>query len=269
LPCPFVIRVGIGGWDYAPWRGRFYPAGLPKAQELAYAAARLTSIEINAPFYRTQSRETFVKWRDTVPADFVFSIKASRAASYGRDPVQVAGSIARFLDSGLTELGPKLGAILWQFPANRRFDAEMVAAFVRLLPPAHDGVPLRHAIEAKHESFADPAYAALLRNHGIADCMVESASQEARAEPTTDLLYLRLQRTEAEAPEGYAADALDRWTTWLQPKIASMLRGVHVYFISGAKERAPDAALALLARFGPMPDTRCPDAVPDRDVRQA
>jgi uncharacterized protein YecE (DUF72 family) len=263
-----LIRVGIGGWDYAPWRSRFYPAGLPKTQELAYAATHLTSIEINATFYRTQSRDSFIKWRDTVPADFVFSLKAPRAAAYGRDPVQVAASIARFLDSGLTELGPKLGAILWQFPANRRFDAATVASFVQLLPATHNGVKLRHAIEAKHESFADPAYAAMLRDHAIADCIVESATQAARLEATTDFLYLRLQRTEADAAEGYATDALDRWAAWLQPKMSSMSRGVNVYFISGAKERAPDAARALLARFGPMPEDRRPDAVPDRDIRQ-
>jgi uncharacterized protein YecE (DUF72 family) len=268
------ISVGIGGWDFAPWRGRFYPAGLPKTQELAYASGRLTSIEINATFYRTQTRESFTRWRDTVPDGFVFSVKAPRAASYGKDPAQVRLSIDRFLNSGVTELGAKLGPILWQFPANRRFDPAQVGQFLDLLPVQHDGVALRHVLEAKHESFADPAYAALLSAHRVADCVVESAAQSARLLETTDLLYLRLQRTEADAREGYASAALDTWHRYLTSKISSMSRGIHVYFISGAKERAPDAACALLRRFGYDPiggwaDNGWPDAVSDRDVRQA
>jgi uncharacterized protein YecE (DUF72 family) len=204
-----------------------------------------------------------------VPEHFVFSVKAPRAASYGRDPAQLAASIAHFLASGVTELGPKLGPILWQFPATRRFDAAQVAQFLDLLPPRHNGIALRHAIEAKHASFADPAYAALLRAHAVADCMVESAAQSARTTPTTDLLYLRLQRTEADAAEGYNSTALDDWCRFLTTNIASMSRGVHVYFISGAKQRAPDAAQALLRRFAVAPLTGWPDAVSDRDVRQA
>ena len=245
-----AIRIGIGGWDFAGWRGSFYPAGLPKAQELAYASGRLTSIEINATFYRTQSRASFIKWRDSVPDDFVFSLKAPRPASYGRDMEQVSASIARFLESGVAELGPKLGPILWQFPANRRFDEALVARFVAVLPASHDGVALRHAIEAKHESFDDPAYARLLGDHGIADCIVESATQSARQRPTTDLLYVRLQKTVADTADGYEAGGIEAWAAWLQATMPNMPRGVHVYFISGAKERAPDAARALLARFG-------------------
>jgi uncharacterized protein YecE (DUF72 family) len=263
------ISIGIGGWEYAPWRGSFYPADLPRARELAYAAARLTSIEINATFYRTQTPESFIRWRNTVPGDFVFSVKASRAASYARDPAQAAAAIAHFLNSGITELGAKLGPILWQFPANRRFDPAQVAHFLALLPHHHEGIALRHVIEAKHASFTDPAYAALLRDHGVADCMMESASQSARMPPTTDFLYLRLQRTEADAREGYSGAALDAWHRYLTANIASMSRGVHVYFISGAKQRAPDAAQALLRRFGYDPVTGWPDAVSDRDVRQA
>jgi uncharacterized protein YecE (DUF72 family) len=231
---------------------------------LAYAAGQLTSIEINATFYRTQSRESFVKWRDAVPDGFVFAVKAPRAASYGRDPAQVAASIARFMESGVGELGAKLGPILWQFPANRRFDAELVAGFLALLPKSHDGVALRHAIEAKHESFADPAYAALLRRREAADCIVEFGENAPRMEVTTDFLYLRLQRSQSDATEGYDSAALDGWAGWLRTKIASMSRGVHVYFISGAKERAPDAARALLARLGTDAD-----AVLDRHLRQA
>ena len=179
----------------------------------------------------------------------MFALKAPRAASYGKDPAQVAASIARFLDSGVAELGPKLGPILWQFPAARAFDAEAVAAFLSLLPAAHDGLALRHAIEAKHPSFSDPSYAALLRQHEVADCIVEFGEAPARELITTDLLYLRLQRNAEDATEGYDTHALDRWAGWLRPKIASMSRGVHVYFISGDKVRAPDSARAMIARM--------------------
>ncbi len=150
------IRIGIGGWDFAPWRGLFYPKGLPRAEELAYAASHLTSTEVNGTFYRTQTPEVFRSWHDGTPKDFVFSVKAARAAAQRKDAAEAKPAVERFLQSGLTELGDKLGAILWQLPAGRRFDADELARFLDLLPPSLDAMPLRHALEAAHASFCTP-----------------------------------------------------------------------------------------------------------------
>lgn len=245
-----AIRVGIGGWVYEPWRETFYPRDLPKAQELAYASRQLTSIEINATFYRTQSPKTFASWAQEVPDDFVFSVKAPRAAA-GRNDLAAAGpSIERFLASGLTELGAKLGPILWQFTPQRRFDPADIEPFLGLLPTTLAGRPLRHVIEARHESFADPRFAEALKARGIAAAMVDSPKHVWLDTPTAPFTYLRLERSEDAEEAGYPPAALDAWAT--------RIRGFaqhgpsFVYVIVGAKHRAPAAARALIDRLGPL-----------------
>lgn len=244
---PGTVRVGIGGWTYPPWRGVFYPKGLPHAQELAYAATHLTSIEINATFHGSQKPDSFRRWRDTVPDGFVFSLKAPRYATWRRTLSEAGPSIARFLDSGVTELGPKLGPMLWQLPPTRRFDAAELEPFLALLPREHDGLVLRHAIETPHESFADPAFPPLLRRFGIAWAMVDADGYKP-AEPTAPFVYARLKRNSASEPEGYAAASLEAWHTRLR-SWAGEGRDCFVYFIGGEKIRAPSAASAMLARL--------------------
>src|SRR6476659_5672873 len=111
------IRVGIGGWSYAPWRGTFYPKGLKQADELAYASSHLTSIEINATHYRLQSAKSFRGWGKTAPGGF----------------------IKRFIESGLSELGDKLGPVLWQFAPFKRCDKDDFGKFLDHLPREIDG----------------------------------------------------------------------------------------------------------------------------------
>ena len=242
------IRVGIGGWSFAPWRGSFYPPGLAQARELEHASRQLTSIEINATFYGAQKPESFAKWRAATPDGFVFSVKAPRVATNRRELAESAPSIARFAASGLTELGDKLGPLLWQFPAHRAFDAAVFAAFLAALPRQQDGRPLRHAIETQHPSFADPAYWRLLREHNAAHVVVDSGKHPLLLEQTADFAYARLQRNEAGSAEGYDGAALDGWArdvrSWAQHG-----RECFVYFISGDKERAPDSARALMGRL--------------------
>ncbi len=243
-----TIRIGIGGWDYAPWRGLFYPEGLKKADELAYASAHLTSIEINGTFYRTQTPETFRAWHDGTPDGFVFSVKANRAAAHRKDPNEAKPAVERFLGSGLTELGEKLGAILWQFPAGRRFDPEILPRFLDLLAPEQDGLKLRHAVEAQHESFNDDAALAMLRERGIARVILEKEGVAPREDITADHVYLRLEGTVDEEPAGYSPAALDDWAARLKGFAKSKKREVFAYVISGAKHRAPAAAMALIER---------------------
>ena len=257
------IHVGIGGWTFAPWRGRFFPAGLPHAQELAYASARLTAIEINGTFYRHQSPATFASWRDETPDGFVFAVKAHRATTQGRDLAAAGPAIERFLESGVTELGAKLGPILWQFAPTKRFDADAMELFLAMLPTEIDGVALRHAIEARHASFLDPAWPALAARYGVAVAIIDSDKQALRGDATADFIYARLQRNAADAPEGYASEALDAWAGRLarwscgQPvdDLACAIparpdsRACFAFFISGDKERAPEAAEAMLRRL--------------------
>lgn len=260
------IRIGIGGWNFAAWRGGFYPAGLPHARELEYASRHLTSIEINGTFYRHQSAATFAKWAAATPDDFVFAVKAHRATTHGKVLADGGDAVERFLGSGITALGARLGPILWQFPATRKFDAAQAAAFLKLLPARRDGVALRHAVEAGHASFADPAWIALLRKAGVARVFVDSDTQALHGDRTADFCYLRLKRNDAAAPSGYQAAALKEWTArvraWAAGRAVSDLpllgpapmpsvgpADCFVYFIAGDKARAPDAARALIGRL--------------------
>jgi uncharacterized protein YecE (DUF72 family) len=261
------IRVGVGGWTYEPWRDNFYPAGWPKTRELEYASRQLSAIEINATYHGTQRRPSFAKWRDETPDDFVFSVKASRYATNRRVLAEAGDSIARFVDSGIAELGPKLGPIVWQFATTKHFEADDFGAFLALLPKQVEGVALRHVLDVRHASFMCPEYLALARRHGAATVFTDSDDYPSFADPTADFIYARLMRADAAEPGGYAPPALDAWRErvrqWsrgeepadlprveVAQKAARPPREVYVYFINGAKERAPAAALALLERLG-------------------
>ena len=242
------IRIGIGGWDYDPWRGTFFPKGLAKAKQLSFAAEHLTAIEINATYYRSQKPETFANWAKAVPDGFRFAVKASRFATNRKVLADGAESIDRFLGQGITELGDRLGPILWQFMATKKFDAAEFAAFLKLLPEKQDGIRLRHALEVRHESFRDPDFFALVKKANAAIVFADSDDFPKIDEPTADFTYARLQRCAEDCPTGYDEKSLDRWAE--QAKAWNQRGDVFVFFISGAKVRAPAAALALQHRLG-------------------
>lgn len=260
------IRVGIGGWNYEPWRDNFYPPGWPQEHELSFASSALGAIEINSTYYGTQKPASFAKWREQTPDDFVFSLKASRFATNRRVLAEAGDSIAKFIGSGIAELGPKLGPIVWQFATTKRFEAGDFAAFLALLPEAVDGLPLRHVLDVRHESFLCADYLALARQHRAASVFTDSDEYPSFADLTGDFVYARLMRTVSEQPTGYAPQALGAWVermrTWASggepvdlPRVAPTgakagPRDVFAYFISGAKERAPAAALAAIERLG-------------------
>jgi uncharacterized protein YecE (DUF72 family) len=264
---PDAIRVGIGGWTYAPWRGVFYPEGLAHARELEYASRQLTAIEINGTYYSTQKPATFAKWRDETPENFVFSLKASRYATNRRELAGAQDSIARFLHSGIAELGPKLGPIVWQFAPTKVFDPDDFGAFLALLPDELDGLPLRHALDVRHPSFACVEYVELARRHGAATVYTDSEDYPSIADRTGGFVYARLMRASTAFKAGYAPKALDAWAERLRvwargadpvdlPRVeqkksaaAPRPRDVFAYFINGAKERAPAAARAMIERL--------------------
>ena len=263
---PGKIRVGIGGWTFEPWRDNFYPAKWPKAKELDYASTHLTAIEINGTFYSTQKPATWADWARRTPDDFVFSVKASRFCTNRRVLAEAGESIDKFVNQGLAELGPKLGPILWQFAGTKKFDPDDFGAFLKLLPASVAGVPLRHAIEPRHESFRDPAFVAMARAAGAAIVFADAEDHPQFADPTGAFFYARLQDTKAGEPTGYSPEALEGWAAtaraWADggapdgfqyigaPKADGMARDVFVFMISGAKERNPAAAMALIDRVG-------------------
>jgi len=256
------IRVGIGGWTFEPWRGgTFFPEKHPKSRELEFASRKVTTIEINGTYYSTQKPTTFRKWHDETPDDFVFAVKANRFTTNRKVLADAKPSIDMFLKSGLSELRQKLGPILWQFAPTKKFDAADFEGFLALLPRTLDGITLRHALEVRHESFAVPEFVAVARKHGAAIVYAHHATYPEIADITADFVYARLQQTAAKVETGYTTAEIKKWAAiaqgWADGKVDKNLPTVgkpakpaptdaFVYFISGAKERNPAAAIALL-----------------------
>jgi uncharacterized protein YecE (DUF72 family) len=278
-----AIRIGVGGWTYEPWRGVFYPEGLPQKRELDYASRKLTSIEVNGTYYGSQKPETFAKWHDETPDDFVFSLKAPRFATNRRVLAEAGPSIERFFSGGVLELRDKLGPINWQFMATKKFDPEDFQAFLRLLPNSVEGRAIRHVVEVRHDSFRSADFVALAREHGIAIVVAGDSGYPQIGDATAPFVYARIMGTSEGEPAGYSDDALDGWVrcarAWVSGRspeavatVAPPLdakggrdakpggdaragrdakggRDVFLYVISGHKVCNPAAAMAMIERL--------------------
>ncbi len=259
------IRAGIGGWSFDAWRQTFYPAEVKKKDELHHASRQLRTIEINATYYRGQKPETFAKWAATAPEGFVFAVKGNRFVTNRRVLAEAGESLDKFFATGVTELGDKLGPVLWQFAPTKKFDADDFAAFLALLPPSHEGRKLRHAVEVRHDSFATPEFIDLAREHGVAIVGALHETYPAIWDVTADFVYLRLQTGSDDIETCYGADDLDAWAARLGawaaggapgdlPLVAPDApaqgppRDVFAFLISSGKSRAPAGAMALQAR---------------------
>ncbi|MGE4062431.1 MAG: DUF72 domain-containing protein [Rhodospirillaceae bacterium] len=246
-PSASRILVGIGGWTYEPWRGLFYPKGLSQKKELAFASRALTSIEINGTYYSTFKPASWAKWRDETPDDFVFSVKASRYCTNRRELAGAGESIERFITQGLSQLKHRLGPINWQFMGTKKFDPVDFEAFLKLLPREVDGLALRHALEVRSPTFKDERFYDLARKYNAAIVFADDDDFPEIDQATAGFTYARLMRTQPTIKTGYKPAELDAW--------AKRARGwakrgdVFVYFISGAKERDPAAAQALIERL--------------------
>lgn len=260
-----AIRIGIGGWTYAPWRGTFYPEKLAQKRELEYAASKLTSIEINGTFYGSQKPASFIKWREETPDGFVFSLKGPRYATNRRVLAEAGESIDRFFASGVLELKEKLGPVNWQFAATKKFEAGDFDAFLKLLPKEVGGQQIRHAVEVRHSSFRNPDFIALAREHGVAIVLAGDSNYPQIADFTAPFVYARIMGTQEAEPLGYPSSALDAWVerakalaagkaakgleTVSKEKAGAGPRDVFLYVISGDKVRNPAAACALIERL--------------------
>jgi uncharacterized protein YecE (DUF72 family) len=256
------IRVGIGGWSYEPWRETFYPPDIKAKDELHYASRQVTAIEINSTFYRLQKPAVFAKWRDSTPDDFVFCVKAPRFIVQRKVLAESAHSISRFIDSGIAELDHKLGALMWQLAPTHAFDARDLEVFLQALPAKVGTLPLKHALNVRHESFRDLKFIKLARTYGVAIVMEDDAVHPAIADVTADFVYARLRRTVSDQITGYSKPALKKWAerarVWASGEVPDDLprvdktalpktpRETFVFFINGAKERAPAAAMQMI-----------------------
>jgi len=277
------IRIGISGWRYAPWRGKFYPKGLRQADELAYAGKKFSSLEINGTFYALQRPQYFAAWSAAVPKDFVFAVKGPRLITHMKRLKDAQTPLANFFASGLLVLKEKLGPVLWQMPPSFAFDAERLAAFFDQLPRTtrqaarlakhHDGYvedrayckaggdrPIRHALEIRHDSFRDSAFITLLRKHRIGLVVADTVEWPRLMDATADFVYVRLHGSEKLYASGYGSKALADWAkrirAWSQGHEAQgehagssapkRTRDVYVYFDNDIKVRAPFDALALM-----------------------
>jgi uncharacterized protein YecE (DUF72 family) len=260
------IKVGIGGWNFPPWRDNFYPKGLPQRRELEFASRHLATLEINSTFYRAQTPKVYAKWRDETPPGFVFSLKAPRQIAEVRK-LSGAGALMRgFLFGGLAEFGDRLGPIVWQFPPSRKFEPDDFAGFLDLLPRELNGRALRHALEVRNETFLCEGFLQLARAHHCACVYTDSREYPNFADLTGDFVYARLLRSRESERNGYPARELDAWAararSWREggepqdlPRVspesraAVKQRDVFIYFISAAKARNPAAAMALQGRL--------------------
>lgn len=260
-----TIHVGIGGWNYEPWRTTFYPKEIPASRELEYASRQLSAIEINSTFYRLQKPVTYAKWRDSTPDGFRFTLKAPRFVTHRRRLADAGAAIDRFVDSGIAALEDRLGAVLWQLNPGHPFQPDDLEQFLQLLPPKAGACTLHHVMEVRHASFLSQHFIALLRRYRVAVACVDDAAYPGCADITSGLMYVRLRRSDAKVPTGYPLPALRRWAAharlWASGAVVSGLprvdpdaavdsrpRTVFVFFINGAKERAPAAARALLSQ---------------------
>jgi uncharacterized protein YecE (DUF72 family) len=242
------IRIGIGGWTYPPWRGVFYPEKLPQKQELQYASSQLGAIEINATFYGRQSPKSWAAWEKVAPEGFQFAVKGSRFCVMRSKLTDAGEGLAGFFAQGFAALGPKLGPILWQFQPRRKFDREDIAAFLDLLPRDVDGIPLRHAIEPRHESFREENFFQLCRDHNVAVVLEDSDEYPTIEADTANFRYARFQRMNEEITTGYDDAALDRFAEQARGWVKGG-QDAYIFMINGAKVRAPAAALALQERL--------------------
>jgi uncharacterized protein YecE (DUF72 family) len=260
-----AIRCGIGGWSFEPWEGTFYPDDLPKKKQLEFASRHLKTIEVNATYYGSQKPATFAKWAEETPEDFVFAVKGNRFVTNRKVLAEAGESLNKFFGQGLTELGSKLGPIIWQFAPTKKFDADDFGGFLPLLPEALDGRRLRHVLEVRNASFVDPGFVALAARHGAAICYAHHHDYPEIADVTADFVYARLQKGEDDIATAYAEAELDGWAdrlaVWAKggepddlPKAApersaaSEPRDVFAYIIHEGKIRAPQGAMALQSR---------------------
>ena len=267
-----MIRVGISGWRYQPWRGVFYPEGLPQRRELEYAARHFSTIEINGSFYSLQRPEYYEDWYDAAPRGFVYAVKGSRYITHMLRLKGVDKPLANFFASGVLALRDKLGPFLWQFPPMFRFDAARLERFFELLPRTTAQAlalarrrdfrvkgrarlsvdaerKLRHAIEIRHQSFVDHAFLDLLRRHDIGLVVADTAGKWPKLfETTSDFVYVRLHGDIQIYTSGYTGRALEHWAGRIRGWHASR-KQVYVYFDNDVKVRAPFDALDLMKKL--------------------
>ncbi len=266
------VRIGVSGWRYAHWRGRFYPRGLPQRRELEHVATCFPTVELDGSFYSLQRPTSYVAWREATPPGFTFAVKGGRFITHMKRLRGVEAPLANFFASGVLALEDRLGPVLWQLPEREQCDLRVLEDFLELLPrstaaaarlathhddrlksPAWTDVgedrPIAHALEARHRSFEDPAALRLLREHEVALVVSEGAGQwPVLDHVTAPLVYVRLHGRTRLYASGYAPRTLDEWAgrirTWHDDG-----HDVVVYLDNDGDAHAPHDALGLMERL--------------------
>ena len=268
-----MIRIGISGWRYEPWRGVFYPEGLPQRRELEFAARHFPTVEINGSFYSLQRPEYYEDWHAAAPPGFVYAVKGSRYITHLLRLKEIEKPLANFFASGVLNLKDKLGPFLWQFPPMFTFQKDRLERFFDLLPrdtrqalalarkrdarmkgrsrlAIDANRPLRHAIEVRHQSFESDEFTALLKAHDIGLVVADTAGKwPLLFEVTSDFVYVRLHGDIKIYTSGYTRRALDKWAKRIRAWDSGG-KDVYVYFDNDMKVRAPFDALSLMAKLG-------------------
>ena len=242
-----MIYIGVGGWVFDEWRNNFYPSDLPQKRELEYASRHLTAIEINGTYYGSQKPDSFARWYDETPEEFVFALKGPRFATNRRVLAEAGPSIDKFLKSGIVRLRSKLGPINWQFMATKKFDPADFGGFLDLLPKELNGVRLRHALEVRSPTFACQEFYDLAHKHNAAVVYAKDEDFPEIDQHTADFTYARLMASREDLEQGVTDAELDGFAS--QTKGWAKRGDVFAYFISGAKIRNPAAAQALIAKL--------------------
>jgi uncharacterized protein YecE (DUF72 family) len=303
-----VVRIGISGWTYKPWRGIFFPANLPQKRELEFAANTFRTIEINGTFYSLQRPSSYQSWAERTPDDFVFSVKGSRYITHLRRLREIETPLANFFASGILKLGPKLGPILWQFPPSFQYSHDLIENFLALLPKDTEAAAklasrhddrledrsfyeveekrkMRHAMEIRHASFVTPEFIRLLRKYRIALVCADAVEWPRLMDVTSDFLYCRLHGSEQLYASGYGPKAIEEWADrvvgWArggeskdgdfasnQRAPLRKKRDVYVYFDNDAKVRAPRDARQLDRRVAELMGLEAPKKFRGRDQRK-
>ena len=261
------IRCGMGGWTFEPWRGVFYPPKLSQKRELEYASRHVSVIEINGTYYSSFKPDSWAKWRAATPEGFKFSVKASRFCVNRKKLTDGKQSMDFFINQGIEELGDRLGPILWQFMATKKFDSDDFAGFFDMLPKTLNGLPLSHVIEVRNATFANEKFVSLCRDHGLAICNSENENYPFIPDITADFVYLRLLSASDDVPTGYTKEELDLWADRFRAYAEGRVpdgytpmdrtsppegpRDVYAFVIHEGKIRAPAAAMAIIERVGP------------------
>lgn len=235
--------IGTSGWSYNHWQGIFYPDQIKPSERLAYYASQFNSVEINCTFYRLPSEETFIKWRETVPHNFLFSIKASRYITHMKKLKNIEEAITNLMDK-LKLLGKNLGPILFQFPPGWHYNGKRLNSFLSTFDPA-----LKYTIEFRDSSWFNEEAYSILEKHGVALCLYHMPDFETPEIVTAPFVYIRFHGTKNLYVGSYSNNDLNHRVEAMKRLLYKGI-DIYAYFNNDAAGNAINNARRLIELTG-------------------